>query len=70
MLLTIIGSVAIGFTINCLSLFIVPVCDTFGFTRMEFGIISTICNVFSFISSLFIGKVYRLLKSGKLFILL
>lgn len=67
-LLTIIGCVAVGFTINCLSLFIVPVCEAFGFSRMEFGIISTVSNVVSFISSLFIGKVYKLLKSGKRFI--
>lgn len=69
-LLTVIGCVCIGFTMNCLSQYIVPVCDQMGFSRMEFGLISTMSSAASFFAAMFLGKIYRASGGGKRFILL
>lgn len=68
-LLTIIGCFTVGFMNNCVSLFIVPVCEDLGLSRTQFGLMSTVQSIFSFIGALTMAKVLGLLKSPKKLIL-
>lgn len=68
-LLTIIGCVTVGFTVNCTSLYIVPVCESLGLQRTEFGVMNTVMNIVSFFAAMFLNKVFKLLKGGKRFML-
>ena len=51
--------VMVGMVNSTSSLFIVPVCDTYGFSRAAFSVTISLCSLGSAIINIFYGKIYQ-----------